>query len=85
MRLWDVVPVRNKPNVEVLEGLRLAIMVPENLRRARECWWQSKQALCLVNQVWDEQQQEVAAPSQKRQSARMIQTAVFDTKRYRTI
>jgi len=85
VRLWDVVPVRNKPNVEVLEGLRQAIMLPANLRRARECWWQSKQALCLVNQMWDEQQQEVAAPLQKRKSARMIQTAVFDTQRYRTI
>ena len=84
-RLLDVVPVRNKPNIKVLEGLRQAIMIPENLRRARECWWQSKQALCLVNQVWDEQRQEVASPAQKRQGARMIQTAVFDTQRYRTL
>jgi hypothetical protein len=85
VRLWDVVPLRNSPKVDVLESLRQAIKAPVHLRRARECWWQSKQALCLVNQVWDEQRQEIAPPPQKRQGARLIQTAVFEAQRYRTI
>jgi hypothetical protein len=85
VRLWDVVPLQEQPKVPVLEGLRQALKHPAHLRRARECWWHSMQALCLVNQVWDEQRQEVAAPQEKRPGARMIQSAVFDAQRYRTI
>jgi len=85
VRLWDVVPVRNQPKIDVLESLRQAIKLPQHLRRARECWWQSKQALCLVNQSWDEQAQEVVSPQERRPTTRVIQTAVFDAQRYRTI
>jgi|ERR1035437_3079594 hypothetical protein len=85
VRLWDVVPVRNQLKVDVLESLRQAIKSPKHLRRARECWWQSKQALCLVNQTWDEQRQEALSSQEKRPGARVIQTAVFDAQRYRTI
>ena len=85
VRLWDVIPVRNQPTVDVLEGLRQAIKKPEHLRRARESWWQSKQALCLVNQTWDEQTQQVLSQPEKRSTARVIQTAVFDSHGYRTI
>ena len=85
VRLLDVVPVRNQPKVDVLESLRQAIKSPKHLRRARECWWQSKQALCLVNQTWDEQRQEALSSQEKRPGARVIQTAVFDAQRYRTI
>jgi hypothetical protein len=81
----DVVPVQNQPKVDVLESLRKSIKAPQHLRRARECWWQSKQALCLVNQMWDEKAQEAVAPQVKRVGARVIQTAVFDVQRYRTI
>lgn len=39
VRLWDVVPLQEQPNVALLEGLRLALKHPPHLRRARECWW----------------------------------------------
>ena len=85
VRLWDVVPVRSQPKLDVLESLRQAIKQPQHLRRSRECWWQSKQALCLVNQAWDEQANEALSPKEKRPQARVIQTALFDAQRYRTI
>lgn len=59
-------PTQNQPAVSVLERLRQAINSPAHLRRARECWWQSQQAVCLVNQAWDDQTNEVIAPQVKR-------------------
>ncbi len=53
VRLWDVTPARNEPNVAVLEELSQALKQPVHLRRARECWWSSRQTLCLENQQWD--------------------------------
>ena len=85
VRLWDVVPVQSQPKAAVLESLRLAIKTPEHLRRARYCWWQSMKAVCLVNQAWDNVAQEVVSGQEKRAGARLIQTAVFDAQRYRTI
>lgn len=85
VRLWDVVPGQERPTVAVLEGLRQVLKHPPHLRRARECWWHGMQALCLVNQVWDAQRQEVASPQAKRAGAKVIQSAVFDAQRYRTI
>lgn len=85
VRLWDVVPVKNQPSAAVLEGLRQALKEPQHLRRARECWWLSFQALCLVNQMWDAQSKEVVSPKDKRQGATLIQTAIFDDLRYQTV
>lgn len=85
VRLWDVVPLHEQPNVAVLEGLRQTLKNPLHLRRARECWWHGMQTLCLINQVWDAQRQEVAAPQERRPDAQAIQSAVFDTQLYRTI
>lgn len=85
VRLWDVVPVKNQPSVTVLEGLRQALKKPQHLRRARICWWHSFQAVCLVNQMWDAQAQEVVSPQDKRLGAFLIQTAVFDALRYQTV
>ena len=85
VRLWDVVPTQNQPSVGVLERLRQAIKSPAHLRRASECWWQSQQAVRLVNQAWDDQANEVIAPQVKRTGTRVIQTAVFDAQRHRTI
>ena len=82
--LWDVVPVKNQPSVTVLEGLRQALKKPQHLHRARICWWQSLQAVCLVNQMWDAQTQEVVSPQDNRPSALPIQTAAFDALRYKT-
>jgi hypothetical protein len=85
VRLWDVVPVKNQPSVAVLEGFRQALKKPQHLRQARACWWQSFQAVCLVNQMWDAKAQEVPSPKDKSTGALLIQTAVFDAQRYRTI
>ena len=85
VRLWDVVPVKNRPSITVLEGLRQALKKPQHLRLARSCWWQSFQAVCLVNQMWDVQTQEVVSPQEKRQGASLIHTAVFDALRYQTV
>jgi len=85
VRLIDVVPVHRQPTVAVLEGLRQALKTPAHLRRARDCWWQAMQSVCLVNQVWDAQAQEVVSLQDKRAGARVIEAAVFDAQRYRTI
>lgn len=85
VRLLDVVPVKNKPSVAVLEGLRQCLKEPEHLRRARGCWWQSLQAVCLVNKMWDVQTQEIVPPQDKRHGTLLIQTAVFDIYKYQTI
>ena len=77
VRLWDVVPVQSQPKAVVLESLRLAIKTPEHLRRARHCWWQSMQAVCLVNQAGKGVAQEVVSGREKRAGARLIQTAVL--------
>ena len=78
-------PTQNQPSVGVLERLRQAIKFPAHLQRAREYWWQSQQAVCLVNQAWDDQTNEVIAPHVKRPGARTIQAAVFDAQSHRTI
>ncbi len=85
VRLLDVIPLKNQPSVAVLEGLRQVLKNPLHLRRARICWWQSFQAVCLVNQMWDVDAQEVVSSKERRSSAVHIQTAVFDAKRYQTI
>jgi len=85
VRLLDVVPAKNRPSVAVLEGIRQTLKKPQHLRRARTCWWQSSQAVCLINQRWDTQSQEVVPPKEKRPRTVLIQAAVFDALRYRTI
>lgn len=85
VRLMDVVPSHRQPTVAVLEGLRQALKTPTHLRRARLCWWQAMQSVCLVNQLWNEQAGEVAVPQDKRPGARVIEAALFDAQRYRTI
>lgn len=85
VRLIDVVPVHRQPTVAVLEGLRQALKTPAHLRRARVCWWQAVQSVCLVNQVWDAGAQEVVSLQDKRPGARVIEAAAFDAQRYRTM
>jgi len=85
VRLLDVVPAKNRPSVAVLEGIRQTLKKPQHLRRARTCWWQSSQAVCLINQRWDTQSQEVVPPKEKRRRTVLIQAAVFDVLRDRTI
>lgn len=85
VRLWDVVPSKNQPKVAVLEDLRQVLKMPAHLRRARECWWQGVQSVCLVNQCWDGAKQAVLAPSPTMAQRHTILAAHFDALRYRTI
>ncbi len=83
--LWDVTPMRNEPNALVLEGLRLVLKQPANLRRARALWWASRQTLCLENQLWDMAAEEVVSPKDRRPAALPIRSARFDAQGNRTI
>lgn len=85
VRLWDVNPAQNEPNAAVLEELRQVIKQPVNLRRARECWWSSRQTLCLENQQWDVFAEEVVSPKDQRPRALAIQSARFDVQAYKTV
>ncbi|GLQ86500.1 hypothetical protein GCM10007898_00660 [Dyella flagellata] len=83
--LWDVVPVRSKPSVKVLEGLRQALMKPAHLRKAREAWWSAIQTMCLEDLQWDVHLQEVVSSKARRAGAVNIQSASFDAVRYHAI
>lgn len=85
VRLWDAVPAQNQPTAAVLEDLRLAIKTPTHLRRARELWWSSLQKVCLVNQLWDVDTDEIVSTKDRRLEAKVIESACFDPKAYKTI
>lgn len=85
VRLWDIVPLKDKPTAALLEEVRQVIKVPANLRRARVCWWESRRTLCLENQQWDTVAQEVVAPDYYRPAAVRIESSSFDSQRYRTV
>lgn len=86
VRLLDVVPVYRRPTTAILEEVRLAMMKPEHLRRARECWWRSAQTVCLRNQFWDSHLTEVVESKSVAhgQAASLIAIASFDARTYRT-
>lgn len=69
----------------VLEGLRQALKQPAHLRRARECWWSSRQTVCLENQHWDPVTEEVVSPKDQQPNALAIQSAHFDAPAYKTV
>jgi hypothetical protein len=83
--LWDVVPVRNKPSIKVLEGLRRTLMQATHLRKARQLWWNAMHALCLENLQWDARAHEVVSSKLKRAGAINIQSARFDAVSYQTL
>jgi hypothetical protein len=85
VRLWDVTPAENEPNVSVLEDLRQVIRQPAHLQRARELWWISRQTLCLENQRWDPNTQTVVSPRERRLGALAIQSSHFDAQAYKTV
>lgn len=85
VRLWDVTPEQNEPSAPVLESLRQALKALANLRRARVCWWESRQTLCLDNQWWDMDAEEVVSPKDNRPKARKILSARFDAQAYKTV
>lgn len=57
--LWDVVPLSRRPPLAVLNGLCLSLGQPAHLRRARGTWWSGLKTVCLDNQIWDCQANEV--------------------------
>jgi len=85
VRLWDVVPLQNRPSIALLEELRQTLKTPEHLRRARMCWWRSLRAVCLVNQMLDTQMHEVVPSQEYRPGALLIKAAFFDKQQYQTV
>lgn len=85
VRLWDVVPAKNQPKAPLLEELRQVIMQPQNLRKAREAWWNSVQSVCLENQIWDSKTEEVIDSKNKRPRSSRIKNAYFDGMNYKTV
>jgi len=84
VRLWDVIPARQEPCAAVLEQLRCVIRRRDNLRKARECWWRSRQTLCLENQRWDLSTSEVVKTGLEHLEALPILSAHFDAGHYCT-
>ena len=85
VRLWDVVPVKNQPGVAQLEDLRQVLKQPAHLRRAREIWWSALQSVCLVNQYWDIDADEVVSIKEKRPGTRKIEAAHFNAQSNTTV
>ena len=84
VRLWDVIPTQNEPCGAALEELRRLIRRRDVLRKARECWWRSRQTLCLENQQWDMNSAQVVSPRVQPNEALAILSADFDANAYRT-
>ena len=84
VRLWDVVPAQRSPSASLLEELRRVLKKLENLKKARQLWWRSRQTVCLENQQWDASVQAVVSPSTRRSGAVAILSGHFDASRYRT-
>ncbi|WP_025108745.1 hypothetical protein [Pseudomonas sp. H1h] len=57
--LWDVVPISRRPPMAVLQGLCRSLGQTAHLRRARGIWWSGLRTVCLDNQVWDCESNEV--------------------------
>lgn len=85
VRLWDVIPQKNQPTVSLLEGIRQTMLLPENLRRAREAWWGGLQTVCLVNQLWNDNTRSTEVNRFIKSPAKLIRSATFDATAYRTI
>jgi hypothetical protein len=85
VRLWDVVPLQNRPSAALLEGLRTSLMKPAHLHKARTCWWQSTGAACLIRQRWDAVSETVVSGNRADSAARMIQAASFDATARKTV
>ena len=59
IQLWDVVPLARRPPLAVLEGLCRSLEQPAHLRSARHIWWSRLRTVCLDNQLWDSDSNEV--------------------------
>ena len=83
--LWDVLPSKNEPSARLLEALRQTLKQAQHLRLARELWWASRQTICLDNQKWDLDAEEVISPKTRRSNALTIVSGHFDVQLYRTL
>ena len=85
VRLWDVISIQESPSAGLMEEIRQAIRMAENLRRARKLWWQSRQTLCLDNLFWDKSAQAVVTPKGACAGTVQIVSGRFDGVRNMTV
>ena len=85
VELWDVVPLSRRPPLAVLEGLRQSLMQPAHLQRARGIWWRKIQTVCLDNQLWDWQINEVVFVKGIAGATYMIGSACYEPEANKTL
>jgi len=59
VRIWDLLPTQKRALSSAPEKTSTVL---ENLKRARELWWESRLTLCLKHQRWNVAVQESASP-----------------------
>jgi len=84
VELWDVVPLSRRPPLAVLEGLRQSLRQPVHLLRARGIWWRKLKTVCLDNQLWDWQSNEVTAVKRVASTTNMIGSACYEPEANKT-
>lgn len=85
VELWDVVPLSRRPPLAVLEGLRQLLRQPDHLRRARHIWWCRLHTVCLDNQWWDWETNEVAVLRHITSTTFRIGSACYEPEENRTL
>ncbi|MFJ7312207.1 DUF4160 domain-containing protein [Pseudomonas sp. NPDC098747] len=83
--LWDVVPLSRRPPPALLEGLCRSLEQPAHLRRARGIWWSGLQTVCLDNQVWDCESNEVPVMKSVSDTTYRIGSARYEPGEYKTL
>jgi hypothetical protein len=73
------------PKTSVLETLRRVVEQPQNLRKARELWWQAVSTVCLTNKYWDSANEEVIDGKLAVNDMPTVESASFDQSRYSTV
>lgn len=79
----SILPIRRRAQ-EFWRSYDKCSSVVQNLTRARECWWISRSTLCLENQGWDTDADEVASVRLDRPAVCPILSASFDPLAYTT-
>ncbi len=85
VELWDVIPYARRPPLAVLEGLRQELKQAAHLQRARTIWWTKIQTVCLDNQSWDWQADEVVATKRPASATYLIESARYEVEGNRTL
>jgi len=84
VELWDVIPLSRRPPAAVLEGLRQSLKQPVHLLRARGIWWRKIGTICLENQLWDWQSNEVVVVKGIVSTTNMIGSAHYESETNKT-